>query len=67
MVVPTPDASLLATVKDGALQVFTGNWQTFLTAGLGLFVGIGVPVIVLRGGLHKAISGIKGIFGAGKA
>lgn len=67
MVVPTPDPSLIPALTSAATGIFTANWQIFLTAGLGLLMAIGVPLVVLRGGLHKAIAGIKGVFGAGKA
>lgn len=59
---PTPDPSLLPAAVSTLSGVFTANYSTILTAVLALVAIITVPIIVIRGGLAWAISGIRRLF-----
>jgi hypothetical protein len=42
--------------------LFTANYSQFLTATIALIGIIVLPALIIRGGLNKALSGIKKIF-----
>ena len=63
---PTPDPSVLPAAVASVATLFTANYATFLTATIALIGIIVLPSLVIRGGLSKALGGIRRIFGGAR-
>lgn len=59
---PTPNPSLLPEAVTTVSTLFTANWSTFVAAAVALIGIIVLPVIVIRGGLARATSGLRSVF-----
>jgi hypothetical protein len=59
---PTPDPSVLPAAVASTAALFTGNWNTFVTAAVALLGIIVIPTIVIRGGLRTAIHALSKVF-----
>jgi hypothetical protein len=62
---PTPNPSALAAAVTSASVLFTANWATFVTALVALIGIIVLPTLVIRGGIDRALSALRSVFGAG--
>lgn len=60
---PTPDPSVVPYIVAQTTGIFTANWLVFLQGAVGLLVAISLPLAVAKGGLRKAIGGLKSLFG----
>ncbi len=62
---PTPDPSVLPAAVSAAGALFTANWTTLVTAVVALLGIIVIPTIVIRGGLQRALGGLRSVFRTG--